>query len=228
MKGKLTLFHGDKGGVGKSFVAALYLDAHLQAGGADQLMVVESDTRNPDIARLFQSHLQVKQIDLRHHDGWMELVDLLASNQKQETVVSLPANIGQMVEMEGDYLATTLKALDLGLRIFWPINRLKDSIILLKEFLGSPLGTQAEEITVCMNGFFGRREKFSKWNESQTRKVFLTRKGCREIYLQELHERIVDVAAAPFSLLQGLRYSEKLELQRWLKANQPAVFGGPQ
>jgi hypothetical protein len=223
----LSLHHGDKGGVGKSFECSVHLDALLVAGKKDKVIVVESDTRNPDVARVFQSHFRLEQIDLKLHDGWMTLVDLLADHKDHEIVVSLPAGIGHFLEEESEFLVTALQDLGHGLKVFWPINRLKDSIILLMEFLKNPLSDHAEEIIVCLNGFFGEQKKFYRWNDSKTRKEFLARKGCREIYLPELHERVVDSVAGPFSLaFEELRYSERTELQRWLKQAHAAVMGG--
>jgi len=224
--GTLTLIHGDKGGVGKSFVASVLIDSRLASGMKDQLIVVESDTRNPDVARLFLKHVRVENIDLKLHDGWMGLSDLLADNPDKEIVVSLPAGIGHFVEEEAEYLSSVLKDLGHTLKVYWPINRLKDSIILLKEFLSSPLSDLAQKIVVIQNGFFGEQRKFVRWIDSKTRKEFLSRPGAREAFLPELHERVVDSITGPFSMAEGLKYSEKTELERWTREAYAAVLGG--
>ena len=225
-KGKLILFHGDKGGIGKSFMASIYIDYLLSSVKKDQVIVVESDTRNPDVARLFLQHVRVENIDLKLHDGWMELADLLADNPDHEVVVSLPAGIGHFVEEEAAYLTSVLKDLCHTMKVYWPINRLKDSIILLKEFLNSPLSDLSQEIVVIQNGFFGDQRKFVRWSDSKTRKKFLARPGAREAFLPELHERVVDSITGPFSMAEGLKYSEKTELERWIRAAHAAVLGG--
>lgn len=223
--GKLTLFHGDKGGVGKSFVAMVYIDFLLTAGRKDKVIVVESDTRNPDVARLFLKHLRVESIDLKLHEGWMELADLLADNPDMEIVVSLPAGAGHFLEEEAEFLGSVIKDLGHELRVYWPINRLKDSLILLKEFLATPLSDLAKEIVAVVNGFFGDQKKFHRWNSSKTRTEFLARPSAREVYLPELHERVVDAVSGPFSLAEGLRYSEKTELERWIREAHSAIGG---
>jgi hypothetical protein len=167
----------------------------------------------------------VEKIDLKRHDGWMELADLLAANPEKEVVVSLPAGIGHFFEEEAAYLTTVLKDLGHTLKVYWPINRLKDSVALLKEFLNSPLSDLAEEMVVILNGFFGDQRKFVRWSDSKTRKEFLARPGAREAFLPELHERVVDSITGPFSMAEGLKYSEKTELERWMREAHAAVVG---
>ena len=81
---KIILFHGDKGGVGKSFAASVYLDRELVAGRAP--IVIDSDVRNPDTMRMFQDHLECKQIDLAAHGGWMELYDVMEDNPDTDEI----------------------------------------------------------------------------------------------------------------------------------------------
>ena len=87
----------------------------------------------------------------------------------------------------------------------------KDSIILLRDLLTNPLPGAA---------------KFVRWSESNTRKDFLARPGCREAYLPELHERVVDAVTGLWSQAQGLRYSVTIELQRWLREARGALSAG--
>ena len=222
----LTLFTGEKGGVGKSTACKVYLDDILARSGQDRIAVVEADTSNPDIHRLFEAYYRVECIDLRVHDGWMQLVDLLADHRDREVVVSLPAGIAHHFAVEADFLLGALTETGHALTVYWLINRDKDSIILLRDFLGNPLAEYAEEIVVTLNGYFGEKQKFIRWNESKTRKDFLTRPGCRETYLPELHERVVDAVTGPWSKAENLKYSVTLELQRWLREARGALSAG--
>jgi hypothetical protein len=222
----LTLFSGEKGGVGKSTACKVYLDDHLARSGKDRIVVVEADTSNPDIHRLFQTYFPIECIDLRVHDGWMQLVDLLADHRDREVVVSLPAGIAHHLAIEAEFLLGALIETGHALTVYWLINRDKDSIILLRDFLTNPLADYAQQISVVMNGYFGEMAKFIRWNESKTRQDFLARPGCREAYLPELHERVVDAVTGPWSQAQGLRYSVTIELQRWLREARGALSVG--
>jgi len=211
----LTLFHGDKGGVGKSFCASVYIDKKLASEAGS--VVVEADNRNPDIERIFASHLPTERLDLTDHSGVMDFVDFLAENTAQEVIVSLPAGVGKTLNLESELIKGALDDLGYKLRVFWPINRLPDSIVLLKRFMTETALAEGAEIIVVLNGFFGDEDKFSRWNDSKVRKEFLAAGGS-EKYLPALHDRVVDKIVGPFSLANDdLKYSEKAELQRWLK-----------
>lgn len=221
----LTLFHGDKGGVGKSFCCCSYIDALISQGRSDEVLVVESDTRNPDVARMFQSYLPVRKVDLKKHEGWMQLIDIMAQDPNREVVVSLPAGVGHQLEKESDYLVYVLSQLEHPLRVFWPINRMKDSLILLRSFLNTSVAASALRIEVIMNGVFGEKEQFTRWLESKTRQEFLQLKQAGEFYLPELHCRVVDDVSGPFSQsIKDLPFSSRVELERWMADGYERFF----
>lgn len=219
----LTMIHGDKGGVGKSMVAQVLLDYRIASSQEQSTILVESDTRNPDVSRVFGKYIQVEEINLKSHDGWMELADLLEQNRDKNVVVSLPAGVGNHIETEGQYLSDLLADLGHELQVYWPINRNKDSIILLKEFMESPLGQRAD-LTVVLNGFFGSQEQFQLWNKSNTRQQLIEKNNGREVFLPELHHRVVDVIREPYTMCKGLQYSVRVELERWLRRAYQIVY----
>ncbi|MFO7813627.1 MAG: hypothetical protein R6V21_11710, partial [Pelovirga sp.] len=185
---------------------------------------MDADTRNPDVGRVYRDYLTVEYIDLKQHEGWMHLLDFLEQDQDREIVVSLPAGIGQHLEKEADALSEALKDLGHQLVVYWPINRLKDSVVLLREFMKTPLMKQSFHTHVIMNGFFGEKEKFTRWLDSKTRSDFLMHEGAAESYLPELHHRVVDVVTGPFSQATDLKYSVKIELERWISLNYGLFF----
>lgn len=226
-----TLFHGDKGGIGKSMCCNCYVDALLwhpdklpPTALRTEVLLVDADTRNPDVGRVYRDYLPVEYIDLKQHDGWMHLLDLLEQDQDREIVVSLPAGIGQYLEKEADLLTEALQTLGHKLVVYWPINRLKDSVILLREFMATPLMKQAWHVNVIMNGFFGEKDKFNRWLDSKTRADFLMHFGAAESYLPELHHRVIDAVTGPFSQATDLKYSVQIELERWIKTNYDLFF----
>lgn len=220
----LLLFHGDKGGVGKSFAASVYLDRELSSERSP--LVVESDLRNPDVIRMYRAHLTCEKLDLSTHEGWMDLYDLMSENPESEIVVSMPSQIGNRIAKEAPGLHHACKTLNRHLIVVWTINRLADSVHLLKLALTDLEGM--DKLLVVRNGFFGDENKFYRWEQSKLRKEILS-EGHSESYMPELHERVVDRLAGepmPFSVaLQNaeLRFSERAELEQWIvKAH--AVF----
>lgn len=216
----LTLFHGDKGGVGKSFCAAVYIDKKLAA--KENIKIIETDTRNPDISRLFKKTADVSRVDMTDHSGVLDFLDLLNETEASEVIVSLPAGIGRTLTMEADFIKSALDELGYKLRVFWPINRLKDSLTLLAQFHNDNPLAEGAEIIVVLNGFFGEADKFSRWHDSNIKKTVL-KSGDIEVFLPPLHDRVVDAVSCPFSQATDLRFSEKAELSRWLGLAQTAM-----
>src|SRR5260363_128286 len=71
----VILFHGDKGGVGKSWTCSIFLDWLVKC--KLPVTLVDGDTRNPDVSRMFSDLMPTLNANLRIHDGWMDLPDLM-------------------------------------------------------------------------------------------------------------------------------------------------------
>lgn len=228
----VVLFHGDKGGVGKSTECGLFVD------WADKRQIpvalVDGDTRNPDVSRMFADSMPTLQANLRIHDGWMDMTDFMMEQTDKTIVISLPAGIGDEMKRESARFIQTVTSLERPLVMFWVINRLPDSVNLLNEAMKEFEGSLAGKVVV-KNLFFGASDKFSRWDSSETRKRFEKSNGIT-ISLSELHERCVDklfadnenimpysAAAVPMKEAarspHGLTPSENMELLGWLQEN---------
>ncbi|MGY8527634.1 nucleotide-binding protein [Paracidovorax citrulli] len=232
----VIVFHGDKGGVGKSTFASLFLDWMQKR--QMPVALVDGDTRNPDVSRMFADSMPTVQANLRVHEGWMDLTDFMMEQTERTVAVSLPAGIGAELRKEGSRFLQTLTMLDRPLVMFWVINRLPDSVNLLNEAM-QVLESGLSAKVVVKNLFFGDEDKFSRWDASETRKRF-EKSGGKTIALSELHERTVDKLFAenesimPFSTAavpvreaasspHRLTPSENMELLTWLQENHKAL-----
>ena len=216
---RLALFVGDKGGVGKSFVASLYVD-RLLADSRD-VVIVDTDQRNPDVSRRFSEvpGVSIERVPLAEKGGVMDLLTIVSQATPGSTiVVSTPAGICASLVHEHDAIVEGLRELKVPLHVVWPIDRLADSINLLRIFLES-FHADLERLLVVRNGFFGATEAFARWSQSETRRRVLGQTGAVETYLPELHSRIVDaVADVPFSRGEELlKFGERMEMRRWLR-----------
>src|ERR1035441_8628263 len=119
------VFHGDKGGVGKSFAAAAFGEYLL--GKGRQITIVESDARNADAGRYFDGAAVVKKIDLRQTDGWVEFLTLLHSDTSDDIIVSLPSGIGGIVTANAPRLLAAVSDLKRSLTVWWSPSRTVDS-----------------------------------------------------------------------------------------------------
>jgi len=218
------VFHGDKGGVGKSFASFAFGD-WLIADRKIIPLIIDADMRNPDVARLFADVASTRQLDLREHDGWIELASLLSEATQSEILISLPAGIGDMLDREAADWLESMQQLHRDVVLYWVINRTADSVNLLRSALHTFQG-RARAMVVIRNLFFGDADRFRRWNDSKTRQAFLEAGG-REIELPDLHERIADLTAmalpaVPFSRADTLRFGDQAELRRWRQRTSAA------
>lgn len=223
----IHVFHGDKGGVGKSFASFAFGDWLIADRGTVPL-IVDADMRNPDVSRLFAGIAPTREVDLRTHDGWIELASLLHEAGEDEVLVSLPAGIGDVLEREAVDWLESMRELRREIVLYWVINRTADSINLLRSALQTFEGN-ARAMVLVKNLFFGEPDRFRRWNDSKTRQAFLTAGGL-EIELPDLHERVADLTAmalppVPFSRADALRFGDQAELRRW-RQRTAAGFDG--
>jgi len=209
-------FHGDKGGVGKSFVAQSFVDWLLTRNITP--LVVDSDMRNPDLSRMFPGVAMT--VDLRQHEGWLELLSQLHESKCEQVVISLPAGIGAEVTAELPAFFTGLHELGREATLLWILARTPDSINLLRPATAAFEG-HVRAMVALKNLFFGDPDKFGRWNESKTRTAFEDADGI-VVEFPELLDRLVDQTATAnppvaFSAkLDGLRFGDRAELRHWL------------
>lgn len=228
----VIIFHGDKGGVGKSTGCTAFVDWLFKTQAPVGLC--DGDTRNPDVSRMFADVMPVCRANLRNHDGWMDLFDFVAEHPDKTVVISMPAGIGGDFRSEATRFIGLLEMTQRELGMFWVINRLADSVNLLNEAMET-LGTSLKHKYVMKNLFFGPSDKFTRWDISELKKAF-DKSGGHTLDLPELNERVIDKLFAdndnimPFSSAvvpmqdakkspHGLTPSENLELIVWLQEN---------
>jgi hypothetical protein len=196
------LVHGDKGGVGKSFLAAVLVEYLVQRTG--DAAVVDADARNADLHAVFSEvDMPTLRADLRGEDGWMEFASFLERVPHKNVVVSLPAGVGDEVTQNRDFFGEALKGLGRSLVVFWVLNRSPHAVALLRPFL-EHYGGLARAMVVVRNCFFGAPERFARWNASKTRDAFLSARGL-EMNLDDLNDGIAD---ATFLHLPPRRFSD--------------------
>ena len=232
----ILIFDGDKGGVGKSTACGGFVDWALKQGLS--VAVVDGDSRNPDVHRIFDVAIPVALANLRVHDGFMDLNDFIATHEDKIVVVSMPAGVGAEMKKEAPRLISMAETYDRKIALAWVMNRTLDSINLLNEAMKA-YGPKLGHMIAIKNLFFGTEDKFHRWDNSETKKKF-EKAGGLTVALHELHERVMDKLFAdeqniiPYSSASvapkdhansphKLTPSEATELRIWLSDNA-AVF----
>lgn len=222
MNKKIYLVGGSKGGVGKSMVTMSLLN-HLKDNGEDVLLI-ESDTSNPDVWKSYRDEVAAELINLDEANGWISLVNTVDANKDKTVVINTAARNNQGVSKYGDTLASTLGELDRELITLWVVNRQRDSVELLLDYMEAIPGST---VHVIRNGYFGEEEAFELYNGSKTREK-VEAKGGKSLTFPNLADRVSDdIYTKRLSLskaVQELPIGNRAELRRWLGLTA-AMFG---
>lgn len=190
----IVISHGDKGGVGKSLLTCALIDYRMNQEGFDpsKLIILDADPRNADVFRMYDGYLNAERISLATKEDWMKFVDRIQAEQGRDYdyIISLPAGIGAILSREGAKFGDYVGMLGHEITMFWTIDRMPDSINLLKRSMFD-IGSKVKQIILVKNLFFGESDSFTRWDNSYLRKLFLLGGGI-EANLPELHEWVID------------------------------------
>lgn len=207
---------GSKGGVGKSMMTMATVDFLLERG--DKVLLVECDTSNPDVWTAYRNETQCELFELDEVDGWIELVNVCAVRTDGPVVVNTAARSNRGVKQFGPTLDASLDELGARLVVLWLINRQRDSLELLKEFMDA---MPKAEVHVVRNAYFGEERKFEMYASSKVKEI-VERRGGKAVTLPELADRVADdIYGKRLSIsvaAKTLPIGNRAELSRWRAA----------
>lgn len=184
----VVLFHGDKGGVGKSIAASAFIDYLIKQN--IPVAAVDGDMRNADVSRMFSGSIPTKLIDFRSQNGWMDLMDYAIEQKDKHLVLSMPAGIGADIEAAASRFARNMANAERDIHMAWVMSRTLDSVNLLGEALDA-LDSNLHGRVVIKNLFYGTGDSFTRWDNSKLRKTFDASGGIT-VEFPELASVIVD------------------------------------
>lgn len=214
----IYLVCGDKGGVGKSMVS-LALVHHI-ANREQSVLLVETDTSNPDVWRCYEKEpgVESRLVGLDDADGWIALIDLCETQPDRTVVINTAARNNAGVSAHGEILNGALGELNRALVALWVVNRQRDSVELLRRFLSS---LPAATVHVLRNLYWGDEAKFELYNQSATRRA-IEERGGRSLNFPDLADRVADdLTSKRLSIARALQDSplgNRAELRRWERA----------
>lgn len=173
-----TLFYigGTKGGVGKSFVSMALIDFLITRYGKEQVLLIETDYTNPDVARIYSEKVSTETIALDDDEtSWMTLARTVYANQDKLMVLnSAKGNSG--IRQFGKMFQSSLEDSFINLVTFWPMNRQLDSVEHLLEYIKI---VSYGEIFPIRNNYYGSPSDFiifdDKLTNSKDKDIFLSR-----------------------------------------------------
>jgi hypothetical protein len=214
MNAPIIFVTGSKGGVGKSVTSMAVLD-YLMTHTSAIVKLIETDTSNPDVWKSYGQVVESEQLDLDGVEGWIQLVNTCEANPFKTIVVNTPARNNSGVSQHGAILLNALKELGRPLITLWVINRQRDSLELLREYL-TVVGEGS--VHVVQNAYFGDASKFQLYLTSPLREVIAQRNG-RDLILPDLSDTVTDqLYTKRLTLAEAskqLKIGDRMELQRW-------------
>ena len=187
---------------------------YLQEQG-ESVLLIESDTSNPDVWKNYGECVETHLLDLDEADGWIQLVNLCDSKPESVVVINTAARNNQGVSAYGATLNSTLAELKRDLVTLWVINRQRDSLELLKEYMDAIPDSM---LHVVRNGYFGEEKKFELYNGSKIRTAVEARGGL-SLNFPDLADRVSDdLYSKRLSIAKALKelpIGNRAELTRW-------------
>lgn len=209
----IYIIGGSKGGVGKTFVSIGTIDILLEH--KEEILLIESDTSNPDVWKMYKDEIKTELIDLDDANGWIDLVNVCDQNPNAVVVVNTAARNNKGVTAYGETLNNTLAELKRKLVTLWVINRQRDSLELLKDYMEALPGST---IHVIRNSYFGDERKFELYNGSKIKKA-VEDAGGKSLTFPDLADRVSDdLYSKRLSIttaMKELPLGNRAELTRW-------------
>lgn len=210
----ILLVGGSKGGVGKTLLAFAIAD-YLEMNN-HRFAIAECDSANSDFSSSFMSAgtaPPVAHISLDSEAGFRELIAFTVA-QKSHVVVNSPAGFISFIRAYGCAFEGALRANNLALITYWPINRERDSLNALRQFI--------DHVTFpCIpvrNLIFGDVHEFDLFNNSRMKNE-LESKHYQTINLPVLASRCaVQMRNERWTIANAIEsapFSNRIELFRW-------------
>lgn len=219
MTEKMRIYYvgGDKGGVGKSLVSISLIDYLLSNN--QPVFLVETDTANPDVYKIYSSTVDSIAINLDEKIGWINLLNAIHGYSDRHVVINSAARSGDGVQQNANMLIENLAELNRELITLWPINRQRDSVNLLKQYMDI---TESSRVVVLRNLYFGNESAFELFNQSKLKIAIESDKNNIVANFPDLADRVAEqiytnrqtVSAA----LKNMLFGDRAELSRWKNA----------
>ena len=190
----LVYVGGSKGGTGKSMVCMALMNYFRNNFPEDEVLLIETDSSNPDVGRLYQRTNGVisRGYFLNEEDSaWMTMVDTIAKTSARHIIVNSMAASNLGIQNHGALLDNNILngRLDVRFNVLWVMNRNKDSVVLLKDFL---TWMKSALVYPVLNLYFGKEEEFVFYRAASDIQQMIFERGGRSIVFPSLNDLIAD------------------------------------
>jgi hypothetical protein len=195
MRIKDTIFYvgGSKGGVGKSIVSHALVQFLIDKYSDQKTVhVIETDDSNPDVGRAYKGKIPGTGLVLDEDErGWLSLTDLLDEGRDMLFVINSAARSNMGIRKNGREFTEALRSGGrYGLVTLWPMNRQKDSVALLEDFLRY---VDYGSVYPVLNTYFGDANDFTLYTHYLSESDFLESKVTKTLVFPSLSDMIADI-----------------------------------
>jgi hypothetical protein len=174
MKDIIFYVGGGKGGVGKSMVS-LALVQYLIDKYKDEkaIHLIETDESNPDVGRVYKGKIPMTTAILDNDEkGWILMTNLIEQSRDTLFVINSAARSNMGIKKNGRNFTAVLESgvVPYDLVTLWPINRQKDSVALLEDFLNYVSFGSVYPVRNC---YFGEPDDFTLYTKRVSESRFL-------------------------------------------------------
>ncbi|MGC9129157.1 MAG: hypothetical protein ACP5GA_10580, partial [Acidithiobacillus sp.] len=190
----------------------------------EQIVLVESDDSNPDAYKALNGIVPCEICNMDDEAGYIKLGNIIEANGKACLVVNTAARATAGMVQHGGIIVDVARELKRDLVMLWPINRQRDSLELLNDFVENAQGYTA--IYAVLNTYFGDPKNFARFHASKlkTRIRFLEFPALNDL----LADKLVDNRLALSNADAKLQIAERSALRRYREAAKQAfevVYG---
>jgi ATPases involved in chromosome partitioning len=192
---KDTVFYvgGSKGGVGKSMVSITLIQYLIDRfAGEKNISIIETDNGNPDVWRIYNNKLPVGLFSLdEDQKGWQSVADLIERTKNTLFVINSAALSNVGMEAHGRDFSTFLDEISdrCDFVTFWVLNRQKDSVLLLEDYL-KVMGTG--KLFVVRNNYWGPPEEFGLYKNMRDESEHIRIRVDGELDFPSLSDLVAD------------------------------------
>ena len=161
---KDTIFYvgGGKGGVGKSITAITLVQFLIDRFGDSMAVhLIETDESNPDAGRIYKGKIPVTNVILDEQEkGWIHMANVIEKSSGALFVINSAARSNMGIRKNGRNFTAVLEngRIPYAFVSLWPMNRQKDSVVLLEEYLRY---VTFGPVYPIRNNYFGKPEDFA-------------------------------------------------------------------
>lgn len=163
-----TIFYvgGGKGGVGESMVSLTLVDFLItKYGDSKTIHLIETDESNPDVGRVYKGKIPMTAVILDESPkGWILMANLIENTSDTLFVVNSAARSNMGIRKNGGNFVAVLESgkVPYDFVSFWPMNRQKDSVLLLEDFIEH---VSFGPVFPIRNNYFGEEEDFALYSK---------------------------------------------------------------